>query len=85
MEEKKLTSEDIFYQFCEAKQNNASDFMNDYILYQLNIGNPFDDEKYQNYIQYILDFMVASDSIFNFYFKIFNISERILFKRIFFF
>ena len=59
--------------------------MNDYILYQLNIGNPFDDEKYQNYIQYILDFMVASDSIFNFYFKIFNISERILFKRIFFF
>ena len=67
MEEKKLTSEDIFYQFCEAKQNNASDFMNDYILYQLNISNPFDDEKYNNFIQYILDFMVASDPIFNFY------------------
>jgi hypothetical protein len=67
MEEKKLTSEDIFYQFCEAKQNNASDFMNDYILYQLNISNPFDDEKYNNYIQYILDFMVASDPIFDFY------------------
>ena len=67
MEEQKMTSEDIFYQFCQAKQNNASDFMNDYILYQLNISNPFDDEKYNNFIQYILDFMVASDPIFNFY------------------
>ena len=67
MEEQKMTSEDIFYQFCQAKQNNASDFMNDYILYQLNISNPFDDEKYNNFIQYILDFMVASDPIFDFY------------------
>ena len=62
-----MTSEDIFYQFCQAKQTNASEFMNDYILYQLNISNPFDDEKYNNYIQYILDFMVASDPIFDFY------------------
>ena len=67
MDEQKMTSEDIFYQFCQAKQTNASDFMNDYILYQLNISNPFDDEKYNNYIQYILDFMVASDPIFDFY------------------
>jgi hypothetical protein len=67
MEEQKMTSEDIFYQFCQAKQTNASEFMNDYILYQLNISNPFDDEKYNNYIQYILDFMVASDPIFDFY------------------
>ena len=67
MDEQKMTSEDIFYQFCQAKQNNAADFMNDYILYQLNISNPFGDEKYNNFIQYILDFMVASDPIFNFY------------------
>ena len=85
MEEEKMTSEDIFYQFCQAKKNNASDFMNDYILYQLNIGNPFDDEKYQNYIQYILDFMVASDSIFNFYLKYLTYLKEYFSKEYFFF
>ena len=84
MEEEKITSEDIFYQFCQAKKNNASDFMNDYILYQLNIANPFDDEKYQNYIQYILDFMVASDSIFNFYLKYLTYPKEYYSKEYFF-
>ena len=84
MEEKKLTSEDIFYQFCEAKQNNASDFMNDYILYQLNISNPFDDEKYNNYIQYILDFMVASDPIFDFYLNYLSYPREYFSKEHFF-
>ena len=84
MEEKKLTSEDIFYQFCEAKQNNASDFMNDYILYQLNISNPFDDEKYSNFIQYILDFMVASDPIFDFYLNYLSYPREYFSKEHFF-
>ena len=84
MEEKKLTSEDIFYQFCEAKQNNASDFMNDYILYQLNISNPFDDEKYNNFIQYILDFMVASDPIFDFYLNYLSYPREYFSKEHFF-
>ena len=84
MEEQKMTSEDIFYQFCQAKQTNASEFMNDYILYQLNISNPFDDEKYNNFIQYILDFMVASDPIFDFYLNYLSYPREYFSKEHFF-
>ena len=63
----KMTSEDIFYQYCMAKPKKAMEFLNDYILYQLNISNPFEDEKYKKLQIYILDFMVGGDALIDFF------------------
>lgn len=35
MSEAPLTSEDIFLQYCQAKPDKATEFINDYILYYL--------------------------------------------------
>lgn len=35
MSEAPLTSEDIFLQYCQAKPDKATEFINDYILYCL--------------------------------------------------
>ena len=61
MSEAPLTSEDIFLQYCQAKPDKATEFINDYILYCLDIANPFDSDSYSPVKQYILDFMVAFD------------------------
>ena len=42
----KMTSEEIFLQYCMAKPKKAMEFMDDYILYLLKIENPFETEKY---------------------------------------
>ncbi len=72
----KMTSEDIFYQYCIAKPKKAMEFLNDYILYQLNISNPFEDEKYKKLQIYILDFMVGGDALFDFFFKFYSFGKN---------
>jgi len=67
---------DIFYQYCLAKPEKACEFINDYILYQLDISIPFDNEKYSDVQKYILDFMVAFDEILNFYYTLISLPKE---------
>ena len=59
---------------CKAKKSN--EFLNDYILYQLNISNPFEEEKYQKLKDYILDFMVGGDAFIDFFLKFFSFGKN---------
>ena len=72
----KMTSEEIFYQYCMAKPQKAMEFMNDYILYLLNVSNPFEDEKYKKLQNFILDFMVGSDVLIDFFLKYFSVGKK---------
>ena len=72
----KMTSEEIFYQYCMAKPQKAMEFMNDYILYLLNVSNPFEDEKYKKLQTFILDFMVGSDILIDFFLKYFSVGKK---------
>ena len=72
----KMTSEEIYYQYCMAKPKKAMEFLNDYILYQLNISNPFEDEKYKKHQDYILDFMVGGDTLIDFFLKYFSYGKK---------
>ena len=72
----KMTSEEIFYQYCMAKPKKAMEFLNDYILYQLEISNPFEEEKYQKLKDYILDFMVGGDALIDFFLKYFSFGKK---------
>ena len=72
----KMTSEEIFYQYCIAKPKKAMEFLNDYILYQLNISNPFEEEKYSKLKDYILDFMVGGDSLLDFFLKYLSFGKK---------
>ena len=67
MAETQFTSEDIFLQYCQAKPIKATEFINDYILYCLDISNAFESDTYANVRQYILDFMVGCDKYLNFF------------------
>ena len=55
----------LFLIICKTKKSNG--FLNDYILYQLNISNHFEEEKYQKLKDYILDFMVGGDAFIDFF------------------
>ena len=72
----KMTSEEIYYQYCIAKPKKAMEFLNDYILYQLNISNPFEDEKYKKLQDYLLDFMVGGDALIDFFLKYFSYGKK---------
>ena len=72
----KMTSEDIFYQYCIAKPKKAMEFLNDYILYQLNISIPFEEEKYNKLQVYILDFMVGADALIDFFLKFYSFGKK---------
>lgn len=72
----KMTSEEIYYQYCIAKPKKAMEFLNDYILYQLNISNPFEDEKYKKLQDYLLDFMVGGDILIDFFLKFFSYGKK---------
>ena len=67
MAETQFTSEDIFLQYCQAKPIKATEFINDYILYCLDISNAFENDTYANVRQYIFDFMVGCDKYLNFF------------------
>ena len=67
MAETQFTSEDIFLQYCQAKPIKATEFINDYILYCLDISNAFESDTYANVRQYIFDFMVGCDKYLNFF------------------
>ena len=71
-----LTSMEIFLQFCRAKAEPATEFINDYILYLLDVANNFEDEKYTNYSQYLLDFMVACDEIVKYFARIITLPSE---------
>ena len=66
-EEHQFTSTEIFLQYCQAKPEKATAFITDYIAYNLDVSNPFDNDSYANVRQYIFDFMVACDKILNFH------------------
>ena len=72
----KMTSEEIFYQYCMAKPKKAMEFLSDYILYLLNISNPFEDDKYKKLQAYILDFMVGGDTLIDFFLKFFSFGKK---------
>ena len=67
MAETQFTSEDIFLQYCQAKPIKATEFINDYILYCLDISNALESDTYANVRQYIFDFMVGCDKYLNFF------------------
>ena len=68
----KMTSEDIFFQYCIAKPKKAMEFMDDYILYLLKIENPFETEKYAKLGDYVLDFMVGADFLLDIFLKFYS-------------
>ena len=72
----KMTSEEIFYQYCIAKPKKAMEFMSDYLVYLLDVSNPFDNEKYKKLQIYILDFMVGSDILIDFFLKYFSLGKK---------
>ena len=52
-EEHQFTSTEIFLQYCQAKPEKATAFITDYIAYNLDVSNPFDNDSYANVRQYI--------------------------------
>ena len=71
-----MSSEEIFYQYCMAKPKKAMEFLNDYILYKLDISNPFEEEKYKKNQVFILDFMVGGDVLIDFFLKFFSFGKK---------
>ena len=65
----KMSSEDIFYEFCIAKPKKAGEFFKDYILYLLEVKNNFEEEKYKKLQSFLFDFMVGADKILSFNLK----------------
>ena len=72
----KMTSEEIFFQYCIAKPKKAMEFLDDYILYLLKIENPFETEKYLKLQNFILDFMVGGDYLFDIFLKFFSCGKK---------
>ena len=72
----KMSSEEIFYQYCISKPKKAMEFLNDYILYLLNISNPFEEEKYKSLQVYVLDFMVGGDALIDFFLKFYSSGKK---------
>ena len=72
----KMTSEDIFFQYCIAKPKKAMEFMDDYILYLLKIENPFETEKYAKLRDFILDFMVGADTLLDIFLKFYSYGKE---------
>ena len=72
----KMTSEEIFFQYCQAKPKKAAEFMDDYILYLLKIENPFETEKYAKLVDFILDFMVGADSLLDILLKFYSYGKK---------
>ena len=72
----KMTSEEIFFQYCQAKPKKAMEFMDDYILYLLKIENPFETEKYAKLVDFILDFMVGADVLLDLLLKFYSYGKK---------
>ena len=72
----KMTSEDIFFQYCMAKPKKAMEFMDDYILYLLKIENPFETEKYAKLRDFVLDFMVGADVLLDIFLKFYSYGKQ---------
>ena len=72
----KMTSEEIFFQYCIAKPKKAMEFLDDYIIYLLKIENPFETEKYLKLQNFILDFMVGGDYLFDIFLKFFSCGKK---------
>ena len=72
----KMTSEDIFFQYCMAKPKKAMEFMDDYILYLLKIENPFETEKYAKLRDFVLDFMVGADALLDIFLKFYSYGKQ---------
>ena len=72
----KMTSEEIFFQYCIAKPKKAMEFLDDYILYLLKVENPFETEKYSKLNNFILDFMVGGDYLFDIFLKFFSYGKK---------
>ena len=72
----KMTSEDIFFQYCMAKPKKAMEFMDDYILYLLKIENPFETEKYAKLRDFVLDFMVGADVLLNIFLQFYSYGKQ---------
>lgn len=83
MSEAPLTSEDIFLQYCQAKPDKSTEFINDYILYCLDISNPFDSDAYSSVRQYIFDLMVAFDKYMSFFIYYLSLHEESYTKKTF--
>ena len=72
----KMTSEEIFMQYCMAKPKKAMEFMEDYILYLLKIENNFETEKYAKLQDFILDFMVGGDMLLDIFLKFYSKGKK---------
>ena len=77
----KMTSEEIFLQYCMAKPEKAMEFMEDYILYLLKIENPFESEKYSKIQNFILDFMVGADMLFDLFLKFYSKGKKFKYNK----
>ena len=77
----KMTSEEIFFQYCVAKPKKAMEFMEDYILYLLKIENPFESEKYSKIQNFILDFMVGADMLFDLFLKFYSKGKKFKYNK----
>ena len=77
----KMTSEEIFLQYCMAKPKKAMEFMEDYILYLLKIENPFESEKYSKIQNFILDFMVGADMLFDLFLKFYSKGKKFKYNK----
>ena len=77
----KMTSEEIFLQYCVAKPKKAMEFMEDYILYLLKIENPFESEKYSKIQNFILDFMVGADMLFDLFLKFYSKGKKFKYNK----
>ena len=77
----KMTSEEIFLQYCMAKPKKAMEFMEDYILYLLKIENPFESEKYTKLQNFILDFMVGADIFFDIFLKFYSKGKKLNYNK----
>ena len=82
-EEHQFTSTEIFLQYCQAKPEKATAFITDYIAYNLDVSNPFNNDSYANVRQYIFDFMVACDKILNFYIYYLSLPQTSYTREIF--
>ena len=52
------------------------EFLDDYIIYLLKIENPFETEKYLKLQNFILDFMVGGDYLFDIFLKFFSCGKK---------
>ena len=77
----KMTSEEIFIQYCMAKPKKAMEFMEDYILYLLKIENAFETEKYTKLQNFILDFMVGADMLLDIFLKFYSKGKKAKYNK----